>query len=398
MNPESTPALLVQQINTALQRGDAAAALEPLRRLLGQTAPTDEGRVAIEHNLLTALKLDATRLLAAGRTEPALALVREALALAVPKAGLNPAHLRPRAEVARDFATELLNARQVPEALAMQRAAIAIYPCPTFQIDLTNLLALNRQPAVLSDFCDTLGAEALGQHLFIACFPKSGSSFLRNALLHLTRYRDTYLFYAGSPNEHDLYLPSLLEFATVNTVTQQHARASEANIQLMQGFGIHPVVLVRNIFDALVSLDDFYHSGASFSTFFFPDYLKLTPESRLDLLIDHVAPWYLQFYASWTRVERDQRLRVHWLTYEDMIADKAAALRGILAFWGFAIEDEPLAAALRATEGEKKRNRFNQGVTGRGAKRFSAEQMQRIEALAKYFPLLSFERIGIPHS
>jgi hypothetical protein len=247
----------------------------------------------------------------------------------------------------------------------------------------------------LTDFCDTLAPADLGSHLFIACLPKSGSSFLRNALLGLTGYRDTFLFYAGAPNEHDLYLPTLLEFATVNTVTQQHARATEANVHLMQAFGITPVVLVRNIFDALVSLDDFYHSGASFSTFFFPDYIQLTPEQRFDLLIDHVAPWYLQFYASWDRVARENRLRVHWLTYETLIADKPAAVREVLAFLGLAVPDDRLVASLAKTESDKTRNRFNQGVTGRGLRRFSVEQVQKIHRLASYFPLTDFTQIGI---
>jgi tetratricopeptide (TPR) repeat protein len=394
--PAPSLAFTVEQINAALKRGDGGKALEPLRRLLREIEADNPVRPALEHNLLGALKMQATNLLAAGRTEAALELAREALAGAKPSAGLDVSFLRPRAEALRDLASELTHAHQLPEAVALMRAAIAVYPCPTFQIDLTNLLALTRQPGLLTDFCDTLGPEALGRHLFIACFPKSGSSFLRNVLLHLTGFRDTYLFYAGAPNEHDLYLPSLLEFATVNTITQQHARASEGNVQLMQGFGITPVVLVRNIFDALVSLDDFYHSGASFSTFFFSDYLQLTPEQRLELLIDHVAPWYMQFYASWLRVERDQRLRVHWLTYEELIADKPAAFRRILDFWGIGVDEERLRAALAAAEGEKKRNRFNQGVTGRGAKRFTPAQVEKIIGLTAYFPLLSFERIGIP--
>ena len=301
-------ATLFEQSNAALGRGDGLAALEPLRQALALVPAGQTGRGALEFNFLQALKLASARLLGTGQTAEACALAAEALAHAMPTERDGGPPLRPRAECLRDHSQLFLHARQLPEAVRLQRAAIAVYPCPTFQIDLTNLLALTREPACLADFCDTLQPSELAPHLFIACLPKSGSSFLRNALLRLTGFRDTYLFYAGAPNEHDLYLPSLLEFATVPTVTQQHARASEANLHLLQGFGLRPVVLVRNLFDALVSLDDFYHQGASFSTFFFPGYLRLSPEERLDLIVDHVAPWYLQFYASWLRAEQDARL------------------------------------------------------------------------------------------
>lgn len=390
-------ATLFEQSNAALARGNGLAALEPLRQALALLPVGQTGRGAVEHNFFQALRLAGTRLLAAGQTAEAVALGEEALAQAMPTAtSTDDPPLRPRAEALRDLSQAFLQARQLPLAVRLQRAAIAVYPCPTFQIDLTNLLALSREPAVLTDFCDTLRPEELAPHLFIACLPKSGSSFLRNALLQLTGFRDTYLFYAGAPNEHDLYLPSLLEFATVPTVTQQHARASEANVHLMQGFGLRPVVLVRNLFDALVSLDDFYHAGASFSTFFFPDYLRLSPEERMDLIVDHVAPWYLQFYASWVRVEQERRLPLLWLTYEEMIADKAGTLRRLCAFWNLPVDEAKLTAALGHVETDRKATRFNQGVTGRGQLRLSPAQRERILRLTSSFPLTSFARLGIP--
>lgn len=389
-------ATFFEQSNAALARGDGLAALEPLRQALTLVPVGQPGRGALEHNFLQALKLACTRLLAAGQTAEASTLGEEALTQAQPTAPADGPPLRPRAEALRDLSQAFLHARQIPLAVRLQRAAIAVYPCPTFQIDLTNLLALSREPAVLADFCDTLQPADLAPHLFIACLPKSGSSFLRNALLQVTGFRDTFLFYAGAPNEHDLYLPTLLEFATVPTVTQQHARASEANVHLLQGFGMRPVVLVRNLFDALVSLDDFYHSGASFSTFFFPDYLRLTPEERLDLIVDQVAPWYLQFYASWVRVEQERRLPLLWLTYEEMIADKPGTLRRLLEFWHLPRDEARLAAALSQVEGDRKATRFNQGVTGRGELRLSVAQRERIVRLTRSFPLTSFARLGIP--
>ena len=42
----------------------------------------------------------------------------------------------------------------------------------------------------------------------------------------------------------------------------------------------------------------------------------------------------MQFVASWTLVEKQQRLEINWLRYEDLIADKPAAVKDVLKFYG----------------------------------------------------------------
>ncbi|MBA2704279.1 MAG: hypothetical protein H0U60_10550, partial [Blastocatellia bacterium] len=79
-------------------------------------------------------------------------------------------------------------------------------------------------------------------------------------------------------------------FADLDTVTQQHCRASDANVHLMQAFGIRPVVLVRNIFDSVMSLLDFYNKGAFQTSYFRADWQALDEELKIDLLIENVIP------------------------------------------------------------------------------------------------------------
>ena len=62
-------------------------------------------------------------------------------------------------------------------------------------------------------------------------------------------------------------------------------RASEANIQLMQAFRIRPVVLVRNIFDAMVSQLDFHRNGAYLNSYFRGDFLTLDETTQIDPLM-----------------------------------------------------------------------------------------------------------------
>jgi uncharacterized protein DUF4214 len=154
------------------------------------------------------------------------------------------------------------------------------------------------QRAKLSDFTTEITPAELGRHLFIACVPKSASTFLKNLLVNVTGYRDLFTVYAAGQSEHEIYLPTLRESAHLDTVTQQHCRASDANVHLMQGFGIRPVVLVRNIFDSVMSLLDFYNQGAFQTSFARADWMVLDEETKIDLLIENVIPWYFQFVAS----------------------------------------------------------------------------------------------------
>ena len=78
--------------------------------------------------------------------------------------------------------------------------------------------------------------------------PKSGSTFLSNVLSKSLNLPYIPLCYAYSSNEHDLYLPSLVVAASNGAVSQLHMKGTPHNVQLLNFFGIKPIVLTRNIF------------------------------------------------------------------------------------------------------------------------------------------------------
>lgn len=401
LTPDASPELLeiselVSRANRCLEEGDAGGARRLLESIpLAASLPESVVRV-VRHNLIGTIKREIEGLLSAGERETASAHLDTALAIPGP-GGEDPVMIRHQAEFFHGMGLAFFMESMFQEALQCQRRAIALYPCPTFQNNLVNTLDCLRSPSVLEDYCDTLLPADLAPHLLIACQPKTGSSFLKNALCRITGFRDVFFFHASGQAEQELYLPILLEFATIPTVTQQHCRASEANVQMMQAFGIRPVVLVRDIHDIVVSLHDFYLQGAVRGTFFSPaDFAAMTEESRLDLIIDHVVPWHLQFVASWQQVEREQRLPLMWLTYETMMADKPAALRGVLRFWGLEYPPERVEAGVETALADGRRNRLNKGVSGRGLTGLSPGQKDRIRSLARHFPSADFGILGIP--
>ena len=385
----------IDKANACLQEKRPEDAQLILEEILAAGPWTGEVQNVLTHNLTGALRLIAVARLGRGEREAAAQAATRALALPPPQQA-PPEMLRNRAEFFHSLGHAFFQAAMFAEALPCQRRAVALYPCPSFQNNLINTIACLRTPSVLADYCDTMEPADIAPHLLIACQPKSGSTFLKNVLCEITGFRDLFLFHASGQSEQDLFYPVLLEFATVPTVTQQHCRAAEANIQLMQAFGMRAVVLVRNLADVIVSLRDFYTQGAILGTFFHPDvWMRLCPERQIDLIIDHVVPWHLQFLASWQQADKEQRVPVLWLTYEDLMRDQSSAVQKVLAFHGIDVPEEKIAAALAALAGEPRRNRFNKGVSGRGQTTISPEQMGRIRRLAEYFHGTDFSLYGV---
>jgi tetratricopeptide (TPR) repeat protein len=348
------------------------------------------------YNLLQSYKLLIERLLKNGDTSTALDFLRAALRLEIRgEMAEDSSFLRRFAGGFQNLGLVFFRNNLLEESLLCCRKAICVYPSPGSYVNLTNSLAASGQRAKLSDFTTEITPEQLGRHLFIACVPKSASTFLKNLLVNLTGYRDLFAVYAAGQSEHEIYLPTLRESAHVDTVTQQHCRASDANIHLMQAFEIRPVVLVRNIFDSVMSLLDFYNKGAFRNSYFRADWQALDEEMKIDLLIENVIPWYFQFVASWDLVEKQKKLELHWLSYEDLVADKPSSVLKVLEFYGLGASRRGVEQRIAEIESEEQRIRFNKGVTGRGRSGLSNEQKEQIRRLTRYYPATDFCRIGL---
>lgn len=250
--------------------------------------------------------------------------------------------------------------------------------------------------ARLRDYAPGLSEAELGRHIFIACMPKSGSTFLKHVLCKLTGWREASLTYAFLQNEEELYLPHLRSVARQDTISQQHCRATIPNVQMMQAFGIRPIVLVRNLFDAVISYTDFFDTGATVNTFFAGRWETLERDRRIDLMIDHFVPWYLAFFVSWSDAMSKDQIDCHLLRYEDMIADKPGTIETLAAFHDLDYSASDCAGAVASVEGDedKEKTRFNKGKPGRGDE-LSKKQNDRIRALAEYYHNIDFSPVGL---
>jgi hypothetical protein len=396
---ESRYSILQQEVELgvqALNRENADLAVTLFQSALQKLTVDQPFYDHLVHNLLLGYELLIQKLLKQGEKSMALDFLGAALRLEIRgNMAEDSTFLRRFAGAFESLGIVFLQNNLSGESLLCCRKAISVYPSPGSYVNLTNSLAAAGQPARLSDFTTEITPEQLGRHLFIACVPKSASTFLKNLLVNVTGYRDLFTVYAAGQSEHEIYMPTLRDSGHLDTVTQQHCRASDANVHLMQAFGIRPVVLVRNIFDSVMSLLDFYNKGAFKTSYFRADWQVLDDETKVDLLIENVIPWYLQFVASWDLAEKQKRLEVLWLSYEELVADKPSSVLKVLEFYGLGAPRRGVEQRIREIEAEERKIRFNKGVVGRGRSGLSTRQKEQIRRLTRYYPSTDFGRIGL---
>jgi len=227
-------------------------------------------------------------------------------------------------------------------------------------------------------------------HILIACMPKSGSTFLSNVVSRLPGFRKVSLI---SPfqnrTEKEIYFPKALRKQRYNYSCQQHVKYNENTAAAISAFDITPVVLVRNIFDCVVSIRDHLRREAVESpiAYFLPEHPSL-PDAELESAIVRLAvPWYIHFYVSWCHCPD-----AIWVTYEEATQQTAGVVERIFA----RSHQKPDIAAIEAAIGnsDPSKDRKNVGRSGRGHE-LSGENKEIIRRYRSFYPDIDFSLIGL---
>jgi hypothetical protein len=239
----------------------------------------------------------------------------------------------------------------------------------------------------------TAARSPRGKPVFVLAPPKSASTFFSHAVALATGRTNVLAMPSYGRREHEFDALGTLAMRNRAVVLQSATRFSAATRELLGQTGTPPVLLVRDIYDSLISLWDhlLYVETDIPLALVHPHDLDRDDAQMLDFLIDIVAPWYVQFYAGWMRAESQVDLLV--LDYETVTAETARAIESVCRHVGDPIPStEVMSRAL--DEAREKKVRFNQGRSGRGA-RFGEERRARVERLAAYYPDVDFSPIGI---
>jgi hypothetical protein len=180
-----------------------------------------------------------------------------------------------------------------------------------------------------------VAARSRRPSILLTCMPKSASTYLGTALSLATGYPLRALVREHDRNEQDVYLPALAETLRLPrpTVVQQHARATAPNLDLIRLFNFRTVILIRDLFDAVVSFHDHLMQDSLLVPMaYVPEsFPHLDERTRLDMVVDLVVPWYLGFFVSWVEACR-RGWPALWVRYGEVATDPEGTVRRIMAY------------------------------------------------------------------
>lgn len=230
--------------------------------------------------------------------------------------------------------------------------------------------------------------------------PKSGSTFLSHALANLLGYKHGYAAYSYVNIEQELYLPRLIDVFGRRIVLQQHFKANQANLGLLDEFGARPIVQIRNVLDVLVSLREhlMVEPLNSIPGLYPPmTFRDLAERQQYDFLVEYATPWLVSYYASWQQAaESGAWSDPLWVSYESARQDWASTLRTILEHQGIEVHDDAIEATLAELADQRDfRTRLNVGITGRGKTALTTSQRARACDIAGRYAAIDMKPIGL---
>jgi Sulfotransferase domain len=235
-------------------------------------------------------------------------------------------------------------------------------------------------------------------HILIACFPKSGSTWLSEVFAQLPEHQRAHLVPEYDRREHELAFERLIVFHQYNYVAQHHCRLSLPTERYLDIFSIKPVILVRNIFDCVISMKEFIDGGDKVDNtidnrivwpfaYVPQDYYCCTDSERFNFVIDMFVPWYFNFFVGWQGFSESK-----WVTYEELSARPEETVRSISDRFSFGLKQSAIKAALEGAS--RAPTRKNRAQVGRG-EILSNAQKDRIHKFARYYPSNDFSMIGL---
>jgi hypothetical protein len=213
-------------------------------------------------------------------------------------------------------------------------------------------------------------AQGNTRRMMVAAPMKSGSTFISKSLATAFQLPRVSLI---------MLLARAYDYAMLGAATRAHE--------------IDELALLSNIFDMLVSLDDFTrkhlledpHRETFFRYGVPANYASLDFDQRISRLLDRNLNFYVSYYTSWTLAEHHGLIKPFWISYEDEISGGARGLSGRIAE-AFARNDDE-AGRVAATLGEGGRMEhihFNKGVAGRGRAITGRNRERVLEAFADF--------------
>lgn len=217
-------------------------------------------------------------------------------------------------------------------------------------------------------------------NIFLAASYRTGSTHISYGLCYLTGFRRATTVNSHGEGEEEQIInenSALILFPYGRQVFQQHTKGSGRHSVILSRFKVKTVVLLRNVYDQLVSLEEWMSRK---NTAVIPGLVKPANWYEMDTqqhyvwLVYNAVPWLLSFYVSWERADTDRM----FFSYEKFFSDQQAGFRKILDWYGLKHDEAVLDIVT-----ESKQWSFNKGESGRSEGLFPVELRPSVEAQAK---------------
>ena len=217
---------------------------------------------------------------------------------------------------------------------------------------------------------------------------KSGSTFISESIggsfklpkvslmMLLARPYD-YAILGAATHAHEVDELALLNACLMPSgfVSHHHMLCTPFLAKQAELYNLKFILLKRNIFDCIISLDDFClkllakvpGAGRYLQMQLPPDWAEMEFEARIHQLLNRFLSSYVHYHVSWKLLERAGAIAPFWISYEGELLGDKGQLAGRICDWlgrGKA-DSDALSAALRRDKGLEGMH-FNRGISGRG--------------------------------
>jgi hypothetical protein len=240
--------------------------------------------------------------------------------------------------------------------------------------------------------------------ILLACFPKSGSTFLGKAL---SDYLDVHKKAIHSSPEIQTISPEqLAKFAESGFCSQSHLLPTKSATKLLNDFDVQVVVLERNLLDCIVSLADFYFervgsdegvwkdSFVGQTGFYDKNFLSLSQKERCGYLIETCVNWYLEFHIAWRKKSACLSRPPVFIYYEEFFPNVEAGFSDLLKKIGSFDQKRLENFQFPLKEPGSQGVRFNKGKSGRGVEVLTESQQKRVADIIKIYESATKESIS----
>lgn len=223
-------------------------------------------------------------------------------------------------------------------------------------------------------------------NILLCAQPKSASLYMVQLLslsLKLTNHQIGFNKAGGS-----IYYPRLLtsKFTGNNTISHCHTEPNRNVLQMISTLDLRPLVLTRNLLDALVSRRDMLirdkRASNILSELAIQRFITGSEEYQMDVIIDLFASNYINFFSGWDQYRQDRNIKPIYITYEQLVNDEMSLVQRVACEFNIRISNNRIRA-VSAKIAKAGGINYSTGLIGRGRQFITKRQIKHLRQKAE---------------